>query len=594
MIAALHDHHTIGATSVRPAPGAHHVRVHTEAPMNTIQRHLAAAPRACDTNSFVRRIVLAALLGTGALVASFAVPSSADAQWSTAYEQYYLPGQFNWTFRTTYPAADRLFNAFDYGHAILYERLYNDAHAPTSGLEQDEYDFITKKLLVSPPRLPLAEAAIEINYAKIAPEAKMMFDWAHLLHRQIYDVLSSESMSQADKDAKIAELVAYYKSRPDLAFSSVPKSMELMEGQPYSLAFRQGYPKFNGLIWGYHWLQVGLYEPLMIGKSQEERQAGVAAAVTRFRQMLENAPEHMPRIMPMTAAIAPTFATRYQEAAIIFDNLHAMHDVVSDILSNDKVPHDQKRAAILEAGSRYRDATSFPMSVAEWSTMGEMMGIENMGGPPVGILPGWPTPTLARGASMLEAMKGMAGMSGMSHGAKTGAAKPMAGMSMPATSMPGMKMDSASGAHAGMQHDAMPGMKMGDSASSASHAGMAGMMATDSAMMRLHARMMSDPVIRERMMADTAMRRMMSDMTPGQPMMDDMKHPSAMKGMPAMSGMPGMMHGDHATAARKAPTARGTRGTTTKPAAKAKKTPVKKPMPGMPGMDMKGMPPMKP
>ena len=555
--------------------------------MYMTHEYQAAASPSRHTTLVLRQIASAAFLGAGAFVASLAVPCSAGAQWSTAYEQYYLPGPFNWTFRNTYPAADRLFNAFDYGHAILYERLYNDAHAPASGLEQDEYDFITKKLLVSPPRLPLAEAAIEINYAKIAPEAKMMFDWAHLLHRQIYDVLASENMSQADKDAKIAELVAYYKSRPDLAFSSVPKSMELMEGQPYSLAFRQGYPKFNGLIWGYHWLQVGLYEPLMIGKTQEERQAGVAAAVTRFRQMLENAPEHMPRIMPMTAGIAPTFAKRYQEAAIIFDNLHAMHDVVSDILSNDKVPHDQKRAAILEAGSRYRDATSYPMSVAEWSTMGEMMGIENMGGPAVGILPGWPTPTLARGASMLEAMKGgMAGMSGMSHGAHAGAAKPMADM----------KMDSASSAHAGMQHDAMPGMKMGDSASGASHAGMAdmkgmpGMAGGDSAMMRLHARMMSDPVIRERMMADTAMRRMMSEMKPGQPM-GDMKHSPEMKGM---RDMPGMVHEEHAKTT-KARAARATRSTITKPAAKArKKTPTRKPMPAMPGMDMKGMPPMKP
>ena len=556
MIAALFDHDTIGATSAR-------------------------------------RIASAALIAAGALVASLAVPSAAGAQWSTAYEQYYLPGSFNWTFRNTYPAADRLFNAFDYGHAILYERLYNDAHAPASGLEQEEYDFITKKLLVSPPRLPLAEAAIEINYARIAPEAKMMFDWAHLLHRQIYDVLASESMSQADKDANIAALVAYYKSRPELAFSSVPKSMELMEGQRYALAFRQGYPKFNGLIWGYHWLQVGLYEPLMIGKSQEERQAGVAAAVTRFRQMLENAPEHMPRIMPMTAAIAPTFAKRYQEAAIIFDNLHAMHDVVSDILSNDVVPHDQKRAAILEAGSRYRDATSFPMSVAEWSTMGEMVGIENMGGPAVGILPGWPTPTLARGASMLEAMKGgMAGMSGMTHGAHAGEAKPNA----PATSMPGMKMGDSSSA---ASHEGMAGMKMGDSSSAASHEGMAGMkpmagmVGGDSAMMRLHARMMSDPVIRERMMADTAMRRMMSVMNPGQPM-GDMTHPTGMKGMPAMPGMPGMVHEEHAKTTKRL-AARSARGPTTKSAAKARKKPSPpKPMPGMPGMDMKGMPPMKP
>ena len=41
--------------------------------------------------------------------------------------------------------------------------------------------------------------------------------------------------------------------------------MELMEGQYFSQTFRRAYPKFNGLIWAYHWLQVGLYEPLIEG-----------------------------------------------------------------------------------------------------------------------------------------------------------------------------------------------------------------------------------------------------------------------------------------------------------------------------------------
>ncbi len=39
-------------------------------------------------------------------------------------EQFYYPGAFNWTFLRSYPEAARLFNAFDYGHAVLYERLY--------------------------------------------------------------------------------------------------------------------------------------------------------------------------------------------------------------------------------------------------------------------------------------------------------------------------------------------------------------------------------------------------------------------------------------------------------------------------------------
>lgn len=350
------------------------------------------------------RAVAAALLIAAAATLA---PRTAAAQWSTTFEQHYFADGSNWVFRNNYPAADRLFNAFDYGHAILYERLYTRPFADPSTLEQKEYDFITKKLLVKPPRLPLEEAAIEVEYAKLAPEAKQMFEWAHVLHRQVYDVLADERVPLEQKDARIARILGYYKSRPDLAFSSVPKNMELMEGQYYSRAFRDGYPKFNGLIWGYHWMQIGLYEPLLKAPSMYARRAGVHAATQRFFQMLENAPQFMPRVMPMTPAIAPTFTARYPEVAIIFDNLHGMHDVISDILASPKVPRDRKRAEILTAASRYRDSTSFVMSRQEWMEMADMMGIANMGGPAVDFTPEFPTPTLERGATMAEAMKAM-------------------------------------------------------------------------------------------------------------------------------------------------------------------------------------------
>jgi hypothetical protein len=337
------------------------------------------------------------------------------AHWSTTYEQHYLADGSNWAFRNNYPASDRLFNAFDYGHAILYERLYTSPFDHPSTLEQKEFDFITKKLLVNPPRLPLEEAAIEVEYAKLVPEAKQMFEWAHVLHRQVYDVLADERVPLEEKDARIARILAYYKSRPDLAFSSVPKTGDLMEEEVYGRAFRQRYPKFNGLIWAYHWLQVGLYEPLVTATSVEARRAGVHATTRRFFQMLENAPQHMPRIMPMTAAIAPAFSKRYPEIAIIFDNLHGMHDVISDILASPKVTRNEKREVILGVGERYRDSTSYVMSRQEWLEMAEMMGIANMGGPAVNFTPEFPTPTIERGATMAEAMKAM----GHDHGAKS-------------------------------------------------------------------------------------------------------------------------------------------------------------------------------
>ena len=524
------------------------------------------------------------------------------AQWSMTYESMYLPGRFNWAFRHNYSVADKLFNGFDYGHSILYETLYSTPSAPVSKLEEDRYNFITRELLVHPPHVPLEETAIEVAYVKIAPEAKGMFDWAHLLHRQIYDVWADERLSEREKDAEIAKLLRYYKTRPDLAFSSKPKTMELMEGQPYSLAFRQKYPKFNGLIWAYHWLQVGLYEPLIAGKDKSERITGVTAAVSRFWQMIENPPSNMPRIMPMTAAISPRFADRYPEAAIIFDNLHAMHDVISDILASDKVPRERKRAEILRAAQRYRDDTSFVMTVAEWKDMARMMGIQNMGGPVTGFLAEFPTPTLERGASMvgmqhgamgqMPKMPGMAKDSMATHMNMPGMSKDSMATHM---NMPGMSKDSMA-AHMNMPgmpkdstaaHMNMPGMTRNSMMGHAGHAMPDSAMRMDSMtmdmrnMMELHERMLRDPVIRDRVMADSVMRRLMGDTT----MMPDM--------MRIPSG-----HGAHRDATpptrtkktTTAPTAAKKPATKTAPAKKpASRTPAEDTKKRMPGMKMPGM-----
>jgi len=530
------------------------------------------------TRAHAARLAIAGTLIFGG-AAVVLCPTEASAQWSTAHEQYYLPGSSNWQFRDNYPAGDRLFNAFDYGHAILYEKLWTKPGAPVSLLENKEYDFITRELLVHPPNLPLQEAAIEVEYAKLVPEAKMMFDWAHLLHRQIYDAWADERLPVGQKDARVQELIRYYKTRKDLAFSSQPKSMDLMEGQRYSLAFRKNYPKFNGLIWAYHWLQIGLYEPLLAGKNKDERQTGVLATVARFRQMIENPPTSMPRMMPMTAAVAPLFSARYPEAAIIFDNLHSMHDVVSDILANPAVPRDRKRAEILLAASRYRDNTSYVITPPEWREMAQAMGVENMGGPATGFLPGFPEPTVERGAlashSMMNGINGMAGMnhSTMSGNAPSSNATGHASQSMPGTpGMAGMTPAAAPAKNASPMTDMkMDGMKL-DGMS------MSSMQGDHSAqMMALHKQMMADPVIRARVEADPAMRRMMESMM-----------------APAAGAMPsaGMSMGKTMTmkGATMKKSAKPAAKMVSKPAVKtASKPPAKKkpdPMAGMPGMNM--------
>ncbi|CAN5753131.1 hypothetical protein BH23GEM6_BH23GEM6_13190 [soil metagenome] len=438
-----------------------------------------------------------ALMSTVALAVGLSA-SPAQAQWSTAYEQFYLPASHNWAFRQNYNAAERMFYAFDYGHAILYETLWSRPNAPVSLLEEQIYDRLTRRILVRPPRLPLEEAAIEVEYAKLVPEAKVMFDWAHILHRQTYDVWADERIPLEEKDRHMAEILAYYKSRPDIAFSSHPKSMELMDGQFYSLAFREKYPKFNGLIWAYHWLQIGLYEPLLEGQTPDQRQALVRATVARFWQMLEIAPETMPYLMPMTAAVAPQFAARYPEISIIFDNLHMMHDVVSDILVSDEVPRNRKRAEIMRAIELFRDNTSYITTVDEWRQMSVGMGVHNQGGQAVGYLAALPTPTVPRGMSM-------AGMdhSDMDHGAHAGHATP---------GQPGQPGQHEQDAHAGHAPQAQP----------AAH--------DMQQMMRLHERLLADPVIHERLARDPELQRLMQEMQ-ARHAMPTMQHDGAMSEM---------------------------------------------------------------
>src|SRR6476660_8424282 len=90
-------------------------------------------------------------------------------------EQFYYPGSFNWRFLDRYPEAARLFNAFDYGHAILYELLLTKGDTADAALA-GEYRYLTRDLLVQPPRLGVAEEVVMPRYAHEIWQAKQMFD----------------------------------------------------------------------------------------------------------------------------------------------------------------------------------------------------------------------------------------------------------------------------------------------------------------------------------------------------------------------------------------------------------------------------------
>ena len=226
-------------------------------------------------------------------------------------------------------------------------------------------------------------------------------------------------------------------------------------------------------------------------------------------------------------------AARYPEASIIFDNLHSMHDVISDILANPAVPRDRKRAEILLAARRFRDDTSFVTTEQGWRTMAQHMGLENMGGPPVGFLPELPTPTVTYGAVMTHD-PATGEMTGFTYGSAVGDAHAAHGGQAPAAA-------ADTGAHAG--HGAPAAPARADTGAHAGHGAMAGAMPMphDSGM-ALHMRMMQDPVIRQRMMADSAMHRMMMQM-----MQQMMQGHGSSGGTPAtQGGVPGPAASGHA------------------------------------------------
>ena len=397
-------------------------------------------------------------------------------------EQFYFPGRFNWQFLANYPEAARLFNAFDYGHAVLYERLYTKRGKAALELEK-EYRYLTTDLLVRPPRFAVAEEVVMPSYAKLAWRAKMMFDWAHILHRQVYDAYADERLTSVQRDTLIERLTDYYLSNRKYAFADKPKSMALMDEQYFSRTFRKAYPKFNGLIWAYHWLQVGLYEPYLEGQTEAERKAGVQATVARFWSMLEDPPRRMPKVMPMTSAVAPKFSAAHPRAAVIFDNLHMTHDIISDILTADTIPHENKGRMIDEQLDKLQDPTRDVMSLDEWRMMADHMGgVEVMGGRATELvrLVQAPAASMPKGGEM-HAMPDMTpDGAGMTH-----------------------DMEQRGQPMKGMAHDSMsPSHKV-----EATGAPMAAHM---SAMMKLHARMMADSVIRQRVMADSVMRGLMA------------------------------------------------------------------------------------
>lgn len=273
------------------------------------------------------------------LLAGLGLVAAACAHAPQRNEAYKLPAAYNFAFYDTHPAAARSFYAAHYAHFGIYEVLLDhgeDAEAEMEALHRRILDYVENPPVFEPPAEIIAP-----DWSKIAYETGRSMDWTHMLHSQLYDILTDESV--VDKKAAGERAMAYYLANGHSAFSTRGYGHRWMEGGgAWAGEFRRKYPDLNGILWAYHWHHAAVYEALM-EPDPGQRTVELDRVIAVFEDSVLMNP---PREMPLTAEVAPRFSALFPAAAHIFDNLHMMHDVVNDIMADERLAVDEKVAEI--------------------------------------------------------------------------------------------------------------------------------------------------------------------------------------------------------------------------------------------------------
>ena len=287
-------------------------------------------------------------------------------------KRFYYRALWNFALREHLKELDIDFNGIDFGHSNLYESLLLKGATDIPAIE-DRARKETLRFIASRPALPPNEEAIAPTYMKLAWRAQNTFDEAHSLHRSTYDIYLSD-LSAPEKDRAIRKVLAYYQDSR-YAITSQRLDHRRLDSLPYSKTFRQKFPLFNATIWAYHYLQVSVYDPLATATDLSAKQQAVQPILAAYHGYLDNPPVQW-TFMPLTAEYSPRFAGHYPEIANIFDNLHMLHDTISDILASERLPAwEAKRQEI------YRALDAYYLASAD--TTNPMIVREKLDGPPV-------------------------------------------------------------------------------------------------------------------------------------------------------------------------------------------------------------------
>ncbi|MGQ0810553.1 MAG: hypothetical protein ACT4OO_04930 [Nitrospiraceae bacterium] len=272
----------------------------------------------------------------------------ACAQVEQRDKRFYYRALWNFALRENLKELDIEFNGVDFGHSNLYENLLltgaKDVPAIEERARKETLQFIHSRPVLNPN-----EEAIAPTYMKLAWKAQNTFDEAHALHRSTYDVYVSDL---ADKESALRKVLAFYQES-EYAITAKKLDHQRLDTFPYSKAFRRKFPLFNATIWAYHYLQVVVYDALGAAPDLQSKQKAVEPILRTYHGYLDKPPLEW-TFMPMTEELSPKFAADYPEIANIFNNLHMMHDNISDILTTDLLPMwEEKRKEIYRVTQAY-------------------------------------------------------------------------------------------------------------------------------------------------------------------------------------------------------------------------------------------------
>lgn len=264
------------------------------------------------------------VLACSALAAALALAAPGEAQWTARDKRWPPRGPWMWALAAELPQLYREFNGIDFGHAHLAETLlHTQDAAEVEKARLEVLDFI-----FSSPTVPPDEEQVGPTLVRMVWEVQKAFNWAHTLHRSLYDLFASDDVQ--DKQAAYRQILADYLEKPEAITSHPLDHHGRLWSFPESKTFRDKFPKFNSQIWAYHWLQAAAYDVQLMGAAARQREL-FGPVIRHYHSYLEKPPLEW-RHMPMMNEGAPEFARRFPEAAAIFDNLHMLHDNLDDVL----------------------------------------------------------------------------------------------------------------------------------------------------------------------------------------------------------------------------------------------------------------------